>query len=81
MWQILAAVKTEFGKFGDVLSRVKRQLDTASNTIDETGVRTRAMERKLREVEALPGEEAVELLELSDELVAGEDIESTEDRE
>ena len=81
VWQILAAVKTEFGKFGDVLSRVKRQLDTASNTIDETGVRTRAMERKLREVEALPGEEAVELLELSDELVAGEDIESTEDRE
>ena len=81
VWQILAAVKTEFGKFGDVLSRVKRQLDTASNTIDETGVRTRAMEKKLREVEALPGEEAVELLELSDELVAGEDIESTEDRE
>ena len=81
VWQILAAVKTEFGKFGDVLSRVKRQLDTASNTIDETGVRTRAMERKLREVEALPGEEAVELLELSDELVAGEDMESTEDRE
>ena len=82
VWQILAAVKTEFGKFGDVLSRVKRQLDTASNTIDETGVRTRAMERKLREVEALPGEESVELLELSDELVAGEDMESTEeDRE
>ena len=75
VWQILAAVKTEFGKFGDVLSRVKRQLDTASNTIDETGVRTRAMARKLREVEALPGEDSVKMLELSDELLATEDTE------
>jgi len=81
VWQILAAVKTEFGKFGEVLTRVKRQLDTAANTIDQTGVRTRAMERKLRDVEALPGEEAGKLLELSDELVDGEDVEGTEDRE
>ena len=64
-----------------MLSRVKRQLDTASNTIDETGVRTRAMERKLREVEALPGEESVKILELSDELLATEDTKSTEDIE
>ena len=64
-----------------MLSRVKRQLDTASNTIDETGVRTRAMARKLREVEALPGEESVKILELSDELLATEDTESTEDIE
>ncbi len=75
VWQILAAVKTEFGKFGDVLTRVKRQLDTAANTIDETGVRTRAMERKLRDVEALPGEESVKLLELSGEVLATEDTE------
>ena len=58
VWQVLAAVKTEFGKFGDVLDKVKRQLETASGTIDETGVRTRAMERKLRDVEALPEEES-----------------------
>ncbi len=64
VWQILAAVKTEFGKFGDVLDKVKRQLETASGTIDETGVRTRAMERKLRDVEALPESEASELLKL-----------------
>lgn len=64
VWQVLAAVKTEFGKFGDVLDKVKRQLETASGTIDETGVRTRAMERKLREVEALPEEESKELLKL-----------------
>ena len=64
VWQILAAVKTEFGKFGDVLDKVKRQLETASGTIDETGVRTRAMERKLRDVEALPEKESSELLKL-----------------
>ena len=78
VWQILAAVKTEFGKFGDVLTRVKRQLDTASNTIDQTDVRTRAMARKLRDVEALPGEESGKLLELSDELIATESAEDTE---
>jgi DNA recombination protein RmuC len=58
VWRVLGAVKTEFGKFGDVLDKVKRQLDTAGRTIDETGVRTRAMERRLREVEQLPDEEA-----------------------
>jgi DNA recombination protein RmuC len=67
VWKVLAAVKTEFGKFGEVLNRVKKQLDTASNTIDQTGVRTRAMERKLREVEELPPEETEKVLELADE--------------
>ena len=66
VWQVLAAVKTEFGKFGDVLDRVRRQLDTAAKTIDETSVRTRAMERRLRDVESLPAGEAAELLKLSD---------------
>jgi DNA recombination protein RmuC len=64
VWKILAAVKTEFGKFGDVLSKVKRQLNTASNTIDQTGIRTRAMERRLRAVEELPPESTAEILEL-----------------
>ena len=64
VWQVLAAVKTEFGKFGEVLDKVKKQLETASGTIDQTGVRTRAMERKLRDVEALPEEESSELLKL-----------------
>ena len=66
VWKILAAVKTEFGKFGHVLATVKRQLNTASNTIEQTGVRTRAMERKLRAVEELPSETSTEILELSD---------------
>ena len=64
VWQVLAAVKTEFGKFGEVLDKVKRQLETASGTIDQTGVRTRAMEKKLRDVEALPEEESAQILHL-----------------
>lgn len=64
VWQVLGAVKTEFGKFGDVLGKVKRQLDTASRTIDETGVRSRAMERTLRSVEQLPDAETSVILAL-----------------
>ena len=66
VWKVLAAVKTEFGKFGHVLTTVKRQLNTASNTIEQTGVRTRAMERKLRAVEELPSEETTQILNLPD---------------
>ena len=62
VWQVLGAVKTEFGKFGDVLSKVKKKLDEASNTIDETGVRTRAIQRQLKQVEALPEGETVKVL-------------------
>ncbi|MEN3027498.1 MAG: DNA recombination protein RmuC [Chlorobiota bacterium] len=65
VWRVLGAIKTEFGKFGEVLDKVKRQLNAASRTIEETSVRTRAMERKLRSVEQLPEEEAVRILELS----------------
>jgi DNA recombination protein RmuC len=62
VWQVLGAVKTEFGKFGDVLSKVKKKLDEASNTIDETSVRSRAIERKLRGVESLPEAETAKML-------------------
>ena len=64
VWDVLRAVKTEFGKFGDVLGKVKRQLGTASRTIDEAATRTRVMEKKLRSVEQLPEEKAEPLLEL-----------------
>jgi len=64
VWEILGAVKTEFGKFGDVLSKVKRQLGTVRRTIDQAEVRTRAMERRLRSVEQLPETEAEEILAL-----------------
>jgi len=57
-------VKSEFGKFGEVLDRVKKQLLTASNTIDETGVRTRAISKQLRAVEELPQGAGPTLFEL-----------------
>jgi DNA recombination protein RmuC len=54
VWQVLGGVKTEFGKFGEVLARLKAQLQTASNTIEAAETRTRQMERRLKDVEALP---------------------------
>jgi DNA recombination protein RmuC len=51
VWQVLAAVKTEFGKFGDVLDKVQQKLQKASTTIDKVSVRRRAIDRKLRGVE------------------------------
>ena len=65
VWEVLAAVKTEFGRFAGVMKKLRKQLDTASKTVDETGTRTRAMERKLRTVEELPPEEATARLELA----------------
>jgi DNA recombination protein RmuC len=62
VWKVLGAIKTEFLKFGDVLTSVKRSLDAASNKIGKTEVRTRAMQRHLRGVEALPEAEAAVLL-------------------
>lgn len=62
VWQVLRAVKTEFGKFGDALASVKKTLDTASNKIGQTEVRTRAMLRNLKDVEALPEADARLLL-------------------
>ncbi|NTU70396.1 MAG: DNA recombination protein RmuC [Coriobacteriia bacterium] len=73
VWKILAAVKTEFGKFGDVLVKVKKQLNTAANTIGETERRSRAMERKLKNVESLPEAEATALLELPALVLEAED--------
>jgi len=54
VWEVLGAVKTEFGKFGDVLAKTKKKLDEASSSIDMAERRTRVMARELRSVEALP---------------------------
>ena len=62
VWTILGAVKTEFGKFGDVLDRASNQLKTVANSISNAGVRTRAIEKHLRKVESLPQEQSVALL-------------------
>jgi len=54
VWNLLAAVKTEFGKFGGVLDAVKKKLQEASNKIDEVDVRSRAITKQLRAVESSP---------------------------
>lgn len=64
VWQVLGAVKTEFGKFGDVLAKVKNQTQTVLNTLDAAEVRSRAMGRALKTVEALPQDRAQSLLPL-----------------
>jgi DNA recombination protein RmuC len=70
--ELLGAVKAEFGKFNDTIARAQKQLATVGVTLDETGRRTRAMERKLRDVEAAPGPVADRLLELG----AGPEVDS-----
>ena len=62
VWQVLGAVKTEFGKFGDVLAKVKAQTQTVLNTLDSAEQRSRAMGRALKTVEAMPEGEAQKLL-------------------
>ncbi len=54
VWELLGAVKTEFGKFGDTLAKTKKKLQEATHTIDQAEVRTRAIERTLRRVEEAP---------------------------
>lgn len=76
VWKTLSAVKSEFGKFGEVLAQTRKKLQEATNVIDKADVRTRAIERKLRDVEELPsGETAHPLsdgLDL-DDLIGSED--------
>ena len=64
VWQVLGAVKTEFGKFGDVLAKVKSQTETVLNTLSSAEQRSRVMGKALRNVEALPEIESARLLPL-----------------
>ena len=59
VWNILGAVKSEFGRFGDVLANTKKQLQSVANSIDAAETRTRQIERKLKDVESLPVPESV----------------------
>jgi len=58
VWKLLGAVKTEFGKFGDILEKTKKKLDEASSSIESAAVRSRAIEKKLRTVQDLPAAES-----------------------
>lgn len=57
VWELLGEVKTEFGRYSEILAKVQKKLQEAANTVDTGLVRTRAIERKLRNVEGAPGEE------------------------
>jgi len=63
IWELLGAVRTEFGKFGEILEKTKAKLDQASKEIDNAEIRSRAIERKLRDVQTLPETQAQKLLD------------------
>ena len=62
VWEVLGAVKTEFGKFGVVLAKTRKKLDEAAKTIDDAQTRTNVMTRRLKSVEAMPEARTLELL-------------------
>lgn len=62
VWEILGAVKTEFGNFGNILEKTKKKLQEATHVIDQAGVRSRVIERKLRTVQELPEEKTISIL-------------------
>ena len=67
VWTVLGAVKTEFSKFGGLLEKVQKNLQNAGDQLEEVmGKRTRAIERKLRQVEQLPHEESMKILPIDD---------------
>lgn len=70
VWQVLGAVKTEFGKFGDVLAKVKTQTQTVLNSLESAEVRSRAMGRALKQVEALPADQLERMLPAVDDPLA-----------
>jgi len=58
VWRILGEVKSEFGKFGEVLASAQKKIKTADEELDKLiGTRTKVLERKLREVQVLPSDE------------------------
>ena len=63
VWKILGAVKTEFGKFGEILDKTQKKLQEASNTIDEAAKSSRKIERQLKDVQLLPAAEQERLIE------------------
>ncbi len=66
VWTLLAAVKTEFGKFGEILEKTQKKLQEASNTIEGAATRSRQIERKLKDVQELPPREASSILTSGD---------------
>jgi DNA recombination protein RmuC len=81
VWQVLGAVRTEFNKYGDVVNRLKNQLQTAVNTIDALGTRTKQMGRKLGSVDSLPQTDTDRVLGFDEAHEAREENEDNDDRD
>ena len=79
VWQVLGAVKTEFGKFGEVLAKTRATLETAARNIEKAETRSRVMTRTLKSVEALPPDSAQQLLGVALGADADADIADTPD--
>lgn len=78
VWTVLSAVKTEFGKFGDVLAKTKETLERAAKNIESAETRSRQMQRKLKGVDELPEQEAMNLLGINS--TEPSDTEDADDR-
>ncbi len=78
VWQILGAVKTEFGRYGEVLDSVKKSLQQATDRLDKVSVRKRAIDRTLRSVETLSDAQSVPLLGLESDTAEEEDTSESE---
>ncbi|WP_339752027.1 DNA recombination protein RmuC [Algoriphagus aquimarinus] len=64
VWQILGAIKTEFGKFGELIERTQKKLTEANSELDKlVGARTRVIQRKLKDIQELPEAESSKLLD------------------
>lgn len=62
VWSLLGAVKTEFGKFGDLLDKTHKKLEEAAATIDHASKKSRTIERRLKDVQALPAPDTAAIL-------------------
>jgi DNA recombination protein RmuC len=78
VWNLLAAVKTEWTKYGEVLAAVQKKLHQASDTIEKAKVRSNAIGRKLKDVQELPSSDATALLPTT---LVDDDLDQSEDDE
>ncbi len=79
VWKLLSAIKTEFGKFGDLLDKTQKKIQVVSNTIEEAARKSRKIESKLKKVEELPKSDAEKLLALDEPLEIDDEPEETTD--
>ncbi len=79
VWKILSAVKSEFGKFGEILEKTQKKLQEVSNTIETASHRSRQIQKKLNKVQDLPTEETAQILELEEDSIL--DIEDENEQE